>query len=107
MNINYKPFSPSDWYGFAGAERFEDGAEPLLGELTVDGHDALVIVDAAGVHVSWDVPVEEEDDGTQHEETVTHEAHWDAAHASRAVALLKAVMTADSLRQLGARLVFE
>jgi len=105
--ISYKPFSPSDWYGFAGAERFEDGAEPLLGELKVDDFDAIIIIDASGVHISWDVPVEPEDDGTQHEETLTNTADFDAAHASRAVALLKSEMTTDSLRQLGARLVFE
>lgn len=102
--ITYKPFSPSDWFGFAGAERFEDDGEPLLGELSVDGHDALVIVDKNGVHLSWEVPVEEEEDGTQHEEMIMHEAEWDAAHASRAVARLERVTTSDQLRILGAKL---
>lgn len=102
--INYKPFSSSDWIGLAGAERFEGNGEPLLGELSVDGHDALVIVDKNGVHVSWDVPVEEDAEGEQHEETVMNEAIWDAAHASRAVARLERVTTSEQLRILGAKL---
>lgn len=99
--ITYRPFSPSDWFGFAGAERFEDNGEPLLGELSVDGHDALVIVDKNGVHVSWEVQAEE--DGETHEESVVHEAEWAPSHASRAVARLERVTTSDQLRMLGAK----
>jgi hypothetical protein len=30
-----RPFTKEDWYGLAGAERFPDGTEPLIGEVAV------------------------------------------------------------------------
>jgi hypothetical protein len=40
-----KPFSQSDWYGYAGAEKFEDGSEPLIA-----GNDEFtIIVDKSGI----------------------------------------------------------
>jgi hypothetical protein len=62
-----QPFTQNDWYGFAGASRFEDGSEPLIGEVSVhiclgffgiDG-TAVVIADASGV--SLDVSDDEGD----------------------------------------------
>jgi len=34
--IEVKEFTKVDWYGFAGAESFANGSEPLLGYATVD-----------------------------------------------------------------------
>jgi hypothetical protein len=44
-NGRLHPFAKEDWYGWAGAERFSDGSEPLIG----DFEDRTVIVDANGV----------------------------------------------------------
>lgn len=57
--IAMQPFSKHDWYGWAGAEAFPGGAEPLIGECTVVNRDgatvfATVIVDAQGVTVNLD-----------------------------------------------------
>ena len=38
-------FTKNDWYAFAGAEKFEDGREPLIGEYG----DLVVIHDASGI----------------------------------------------------------
>jgi len=48
---NMKKFSKVDWYGFSGAERFSDGAAPLIGDLKVGDEVGLLIVDAQGVGV--------------------------------------------------------
>jgi len=59
--VKLRPFSKSDWMGFAGAEEFEDGSEPLIGEIRVaddwpenlesmDG-GVVVVVDANGIEV--------------------------------------------------------
>ena len=34
-----KPFTQSDWWELAGAERFPDGSEPLIGR-----HGLLIVV---------------------------------------------------------------
>jgi len=53
--IEMKPFARHDWYGFAGAERFADGSEPLIGSATVvsEGTEfgAIVVLDAVGLFV--------------------------------------------------------
>lgn len=50
MNLNLRPFTKSDWYGFAGACRFADGSEPLIADsLLIDGRDATAILDAEGL----------------------------------------------------------
>lgn len=59
------PFTKTDWYGFAGAEKFEDGSEPLLAEIQVtnwpepdfeDGSkplaEVILIVDGNGVSLN-------------------------------------------------------
>jgi hypothetical protein len=39
------PFRRNDWYGFAGAERFADGSEPLIGDWCLaDGGSVLMVV---------------------------------------------------------------
>lgn len=52
------PFDKNDWNGFAGAESFEDGEEPYIGEadatnwpedLSQMGNGVIIIVDAKGI----------------------------------------------------------
>jgi hypothetical protein len=49
--LAWKRFTEGDWMGFAGAEPFADGTDPLLAELHVDGQPALAIFDATGIRV--------------------------------------------------------
>ncbi len=37
--LNFRRFTQEDWYGFAGASKFDDGTEPLLCET-----DELIVV---------------------------------------------------------------
>jgi hypothetical protein len=107
--INFNAFCSPDWFCFAGSEKFPDGSDPLIGYLRVDGFDAIAIVDASGLHISWDVPVpsdeDEEGNPVEHEEHETNEADWRVLpYAARAIALLKPVMTVAELQALpGAR----
>lgn len=53
--MNYKPFDKLDWDGFAGAEPFTDGSEPLIAEgkfLDAPFTDYLFIADGNGFFVS-------------------------------------------------------
>lgn len=51
--MDLRPFTKSDWYGFAGAEPFADDSDPLMGEVEVevDGTPwtAIVVLDAVGL----------------------------------------------------------
>lgn len=102
--VKFNPFTATDWMGFAGAENFSDGAEPLIGYLEVDGFDAIAILDGAGLHVSWDIPVEadEDEDGEEvlHEETETIGFSFPNAYATRALAALRPEMTLIVLKRL-------
>jgi hypothetical protein len=51
--VALRPFTRNDWYGFAGAECFADGSEPLIGIVTTGGAETCVIVDAAGVSFNF------------------------------------------------------
>ena len=49
--VAFRPFTREDWHGFAGAERFADGAEPLAaeGRFTLAAkREWLLILDATG-----------------------------------------------------------
>lgn len=81
LTVEFTPFTKSDWYGFAGAERFPDGGEPLLAPLKVDGCDALAIVDANGLAVHFSVG----DDTWE----ISNVVAWQSPYAARALALLK------------------
>lgn len=48
--VELREFTQADWFGFAGAEKPE-GAEPLVGEMRVNGRDVLVVVDATGISI--------------------------------------------------------
>ncbi len=49
--ILLRPFLSCDWEGFAGAECFGNGDEPLIGETMVDGIEMLVVVDGYSIQV--------------------------------------------------------
>jgi hypothetical protein len=66
--IRFQPFSKTDWYGLAGAERFEDGSEPWIGYFenlrttpveASDGHpdddfrSGYIVADAQGISVTF------------------------------------------------------
>lgn len=44
-------FTGSDWAGFSGSTRFEDGTEPFIGSITVDGMQGEIVVDAMGIGI--------------------------------------------------------
>lgn len=47
-----RPFTSDQWESFAGAEKFDDGSEPVWGEVTVCGDSEVVVIDARGVTVT-------------------------------------------------------
>ncbi len=56
--IKLKPFTKSDWMGFAGAEGWSDGSKPLIGEIDVElgpprhqTMEGLIVVDRSGVQI--------------------------------------------------------
>lgn len=53
-------FTKTDWYGYAGAERFNDGSAPFIYETTLDDGQAevVIIADKKGVEIDL---VSEED----------------------------------------------
>jgi len=44
----YQRFTESDWHGYAGAERFNDGSEPLIKEI---GEGTVMVFDNSGLTV--------------------------------------------------------
>ena len=63
-------FKKHDWNGFAGAEEFQDGSAPLIGELnfilnqdTPLGNSAIVIVDRYSISVITETGMEFSFDG--------------------------------------------
>jgi len=57
--MDLKEFDKTDWYAFAGAERFkEPDSDPLIGE----GKNYFLIADAQGMEIHLNP--EAEDDGT-------------------------------------------
>jgi hypothetical protein len=45
--MKVKPFTKNDWYGFAGAEPFADGSEPMIGY--DNEQNIMVIADGTGI----------------------------------------------------------
>lgn len=45
MNINLMPFTAHDWMGFAGAESFSEGCDPLIGEVSHGVQKFTIVVD--------------------------------------------------------------
>jgi hypothetical protein len=48
----WRRFTQFDWYAYAGAESFENGDQPWIAEIDVDGESALAIVDRTGVQIN-------------------------------------------------------
>lgn len=53
--FNLNTFDVMDWMSYGGAEPFADGRDPLIsvGEVSVDGAPADIIVEGAGVSLNW------------------------------------------------------
>lgn len=102
--IDFKPFTSSDWMGLAGAENFPDGSEPLIAWFKMDGFDASAVIDAHGLTVSVDAPIQEENEFGEtitHEETEQIDYIWtDPSRALRAAPLLNPEMTEAELLAL-------
>lgn len=98
--IEMKAFTKEDWYGFAGATSFPDGTPPHLGELTVDGHPAVVVVDACGLQVQWSV---EDTDYTygHYADADDTDAADSRAMSMRALLAIKPAMTMRELAAIG------
>ena len=54
MDITLREFGKQDWNLYSGAEKFEDGTQPLIknGKL-IDGTDFDIIVDREGIQVEF------------------------------------------------------
>jgi hypothetical protein len=48
--MELREFTKNDWYGYAGAERFSDGSQPLIGRYGI----VEIVVDANGIGVLVD-----------------------------------------------------
>lgn len=81
-------FGREDWYAYAGAERFTDGSDPLIGECRVDGEEAIAVFDGEGVFVHL---------------TGTEDRHWSkpSTRAQAWAQLLEQDLKADALTALG------
>lgn len=52
MAIEYRRFTKTDWYGYAGAEKFEDGSQPFMASVDFeDGAGAIIVSDANGIGI--------------------------------------------------------
>lgn len=51
----FREFTQTDWYGWAGAEPFAGGQPPLICEvdLTEDGRSAVILLDRNGIEVDF------------------------------------------------------
>jgi hypothetical protein len=51
--MGFRAFEKEDWYGMAGASKFEDESEPLVNyDITVDGLDAYAVIDGSGFYLA-------------------------------------------------------
>ena len=62
MAIDYRRFTNTDWYGYAGAEKFDNGSQPFIAEVYLTGGEAYIVADANGIGVDF-YSGEEEVDG--------------------------------------------
>jgi hypothetical protein len=54
MQITLTPFTENDWHGFYGAEEFVDSSQPLIGEMWVDGIEAVIVVSKVGISIVYE-----------------------------------------------------
>lgn len=90
--VVFRPFTSEDWFGLAGATSWGEGMPPLLGEIKVDGVDAIAVLDAEGLSI---IVVNEE--GGEVADVYCHDLHI----VARLVALLPAVTTLVELEASG------
>jgi hypothetical protein len=77
--MKLRPFTKCDWYGYAGAEPFADGSDPLTADdFRVDGYGTSVLLDADGLTIQALC------DGGEEIAVI----HFPSPFAARAVALL-------------------
>ena len=61
--MELKEFTKTDWYGYAGVERFADGSEPMIAGVDVtDNSGVTVIADRTGVEVNINYDAGDEGD---------------------------------------------
>jgi hypothetical protein len=84
----WRQITPFEWLGYQGAERWPNGAAPLIADLEVDGFAAQAILDPEGLSIFWDV------DGVQ-------QFAGASEHPAFIVAQLQQAETLDQLRALG------
>lgn len=99
--IAFRPFTREDWYGFAGAETFGHGIEPLISTFKVVVpenndmvEDAVAIIDASGLTVHWTEPYFDDCDRA---DEATRFAYFEGPLAVRAVAQLSEGMSVDQI----------
>lgn len=63
--LSYRRFDRNDWMGFAGAEKFASGREPIIAgdqpgcPFQVEGMPALLVAGGFGVEVYWGAELQE------------------------------------------------
>lgn len=91
--VALRPFKREDWFGFAGAESFEDGSDPLIGEIEV--HDlgvGVVMLDAIGLSICvYREPTAEAYENEEHPMPDEIMVMFESPFAARAVAALDEV----------------
>ena len=62
--VTLEPFTDGDWDAFAGATEFDDGRQPLCGEIKLNGGaiEALLIVDNTGIEINVNIEKDLEDE---------------------------------------------
>lgn len=55
MNKDYRRFTKTDWYAYAGAEQFKDGTDPFIYEQGLDNTNMVIIATAEGIELQFSV----------------------------------------------------
>jgi len=80
--MKMREFRENDWDGLAGAEKFPDGSNPLLGEGEfTNGEKYLLVVDANGVTFFMEV---ENDEGEIYDTELTKAVDFPSPREARA-----------------------
>lgn len=100
--IAYRAFTRNDWIGFAGAEAFPDGP-PMIGELTVDGRAACVVIDLNGVVILFDREIPAPIDDPSGEYLEFFEVYFPKERLTRVVAALGKATSVEELVSFGGK----
>lgn len=49
--MKYRRFTQTDWYGYAGATKFNENSQPFISELILNGGEVYIVADAEGLWV--------------------------------------------------------